>query len=87
MTLNISTANKLDANQHLRSKKVKELIQYCQKCSQSGKVVNIGRAAFQTSLNLLSNTIFSKDIFDRPVSEFGDSRVEGLGVECHARGR
>lgn len=64
MSLNVFTASKLDANQHLRSKKVQELIRYCEKCSQSGEVIDIGRAAFQTSLNLLSNTIFSKDMTD-----------------------
>ncbi|KAK1383352.1 Geraniol 8-hydroxylase [Heracleum sosnowskyi] len=58
--------NKLDANQHLRSRKVNELIEYVKKCSQTGESVDIGRAAFTTSLNLLSNTIFSKDISADP---------------------
>ncbi|KAL8099207.1 hypothetical protein AgCh_031758 [Apium graveolens] len=60
----IFTTNKLDANQHLRINKVQELVKYCDKCSRSGEAVDIGRAAFQTSLNLLSNTIFSKDMAD-----------------------
>ena len=58
------TAKKLDENRHLRSTKVHELIRYCEKCSQSGEAVDIGRAAFLTTLNLLSNTIFSKDMTD-----------------------
>uniref|UniRef100_A0A162A3T2 Cytochrome P450 n=1 Tax=Daucus carota subsp. sativus TaxID=79200 RepID=A0A162A3T2_DAUCS len=58
----IFTANKLDANQHLRSRKVHQLIEFFKKCS--GEAVDIGRAAFLTSLNLLSNTIFSKDMTD-----------------------
>lgn len=64
MSSNIFTGNKLDANQHLRTSKVQELVGYCNKCSKSGEAVDIGRAAFQTSLNLLSNTIFSKDMAD-----------------------
>lgn len=64
MSSYIFISNKLDANQHLRNKKVHEFIKYCEKCSQSGEAVDIGRAAFLTSLNLLSNTIFSKDLID-----------------------
>ncbi|KAK1396569.1 Geraniol 8-hydroxylase [Heracleum sosnowskyi] len=64
MSSYIFIANKLDANQHLRNKKVHELIKYCEKSSQSGEAVDIGRAAFLTSLNLLSNTMFSKDMID-----------------------
>nr|AGX93052.1 geraniol 10-hydroxylase-like protein [Amsonia hubrichtii] len=61
---NIFSGNRLDANQHLRSRKVEELIAYCRKNSQTGEAVDVGRAAFRTSLNLLSNTIFSKDLTD-----------------------
>lgn len=43
---------------------MEELITYCRKSSHSGEAVDIGRAAFRTSLNLLSNTIFSKDLTD-----------------------
>uniref|UniRef100_A0A165X6G2 Cytochrome P450 n=1 Tax=Daucus carota subsp. sativus TaxID=79200 RepID=A0A165X6G2_DAUCS len=64
MGSNIFTATKLDANQHLRSQKVHDLIRYCEKCSQCGEAVDIGGAAFLTSLNLMSNTIFSKDMVD-----------------------
>lgn len=61
---NIFSGNRLDANQHLRTRKVQELIAYCRKNSQSGEAVDVGRAAFRTSLNLLSNLIFSKDLTD-----------------------
>lgn len=63
-TANLFAANKLDANQHLRATKVNELIAYVEKCSQTGEAVDIGRAAFRTSFNLLSNTVFSKDMVD-----------------------
>ncbi|KAF5958203.1 hypothetical protein HYC85_005428 [Camellia sinensis] len=54
----------LDANQSLRRQKVQELISYVGKCCQEGVAVDIGRAAFTTSLNLLSNTVFSVDLAD-----------------------
>ncbi|XP_059283178.1 geraniol 8-hydroxylase-like [Lycium ferocissimum] len=60
----IFSGNRLDANQYLRSRKIKELIAYCQKHSQTGEAVDIGQATFYTSLSLLSNTIFSRDFAD-----------------------
>ncbi|XP_019195216.1 PREDICTED: geraniol 8-hydroxylase-like [Ipomoea nil] len=64
MNSNIFSGSKLDNNQHLRVTKIQELIIYCQNKSQAGEAVDIGRAAFRTTLNLLSNTIFSKDLTD-----------------------
>ncbi|GER30839.1 geraniol 8-hydroxylase [Striga asiatica] len=69
---NMFSGSRLDANQHLRCRKVQELVAYCRKSSQSGDPVDVGRAAFRTSLNLLSNTIFSKDLTD----PFSDSAKE-----------
>ncbi|CAL5326286.1 unnamed protein product [Camellia sinensis] len=56
--------NRLDANQYLRRQKVEELISYVAKCCQEGVAVDIGRVAFTTFLNLLSNTLFSVDLAD-----------------------
>ncbi|KAK1423399.1 hypothetical protein QVD17_18701 [Tagetes erecta] len=64
MNTNIFSINSLQANQHLRNKKVEELIAYCRKASLANDYVDISRAAFRTTLNLLSNTIFSKDLAD-----------------------
>ncbi|XP_055813981.1 geraniol 8-hydroxylase-like isoform X1 [Solanum dulcamara] len=72
LNTNIFSHNRLDANQHLRSQKVKELIAYCEKCSQEGEALDVGQIAFKTNLNLLSNTIFSKDLAD----PFSDLKVE-----------
>ncbi|KAL3525730.1 hypothetical protein ACH5RR_014102 [Cinchona calisaya] len=72
MNYNIFSANRLDAYQHLRYKKVQELVDYCRKNCLAGVAVDIGRAGFMTSLNLLSNTIFSKDLTD----PFSDSAKE-----------
>ncbi|XP_060193664.1 geraniol 8-hydroxylase-like [Lycium barbarum] len=72
MNSHIFSINKLDASKHLRTKKIQELIDYCYKSGENGEAVDIGRAAFRTSLNLLSNTIFSKDLSD----PFADSAKE-----------
>ncbi|KAH7852690.1 hypothetical protein Vadar_027939 [Vaccinium darrowii] len=61
---NIFSGGRLDANQTLRQQKVEELIAYVGKCCEDGVAVDIGRAAFTTSLNFLSNTIFSVDLAD-----------------------
>jgi hypothetical protein len=54
----------LDANKDIRRKKVQELLAETQQSSQTGEAVEIGRAAFKTALNLLSNTILSVDLAD-----------------------
>ncbi|XP_015087518.1 geraniol 8-hydroxylase-like [Solanum pennellii] len=60
----IVTANKLDANQDLRSTKISELIASCHRCSQTGDAVDFGIAASDIAINVLSNTIFSADLVD-----------------------
>ncbi|KAL7247059.1 hypothetical protein ACSBR2_002052 [Camellia fascicularis] len=64
MNLNIFASNKLDIYQHLRCQTIHELFTSVYKSGQEGVSVNIGQAAFKTSLNLLSNTIFSVDLAD-----------------------
>ncbi|KAH7852622.1 hypothetical protein Vadar_027103 [Vaccinium darrowii] len=64
MTSNMFSGSRLDANQNLRRQKVKELIAHVGKCCQEGIAVDIGSAAFATSLNLISNTLFSVDLTD-----------------------
>jgi len=54
----------LDANQGIRRKKVQELLAETHQSSVTGEAVDIGRVAFKTALNLLSNTIFSVDLAD-----------------------
>ncbi|PHU25356.1 Geraniol 8-hydroxylase [Capsicum chinense] len=74
----------LDVSKHLRSEKVQELIDYCHNSTQNCEAVDIGRAAFRTSLNLLSNTIFSKDLtdpFSHSAKEFKDL-VRNITIEA-----
>ncbi|XP_009362819.2 geraniol 8-hydroxylase-like [Pyrus x bretschneideri] len=62
-------ANKmLDSNENLRRRKLQELLEEVRQSSVSGQALDIGKAAFTTVLNLLSNTIFSIDLAD-PNSE------------------
>ncbi|KAK9934407.1 hypothetical protein M0R45_021553 [Rubus argutus] len=54
----------LDANQANRRGKVLKLIDDVNESMRTGESIDIGRAAFTTSLNLLSQTIFSVDLAD-----------------------
>ncbi|KAL2901990.1 Geraniol 8-hydroxylase [Bienertia sinuspersici] len=62
-------ASRLDGSQSLRRNKINDLLSYVKQSSKDGVAVDIGQAAFTTSLNLLSNTFFSVDFGD-PNSEF-----------------
>ncbi|KAG5535720.1 hypothetical protein RHGRI_023471 [Rhododendron griersonianum] len=79
MASNMFSGTRLDANQNLRREKVKELISYAEKCCQDGVAVDIGRAAFTTSLNMLSNTVFSVDLADLSL----DSSKEFRDLICN----
>ncbi|XP_057746205.1 geraniol 8-hydroxylase-like [Arachis stenosperma] len=56
------TNKTIDARQDLRRKKVQELLGEIHQSSQIGEGVDVGEAAFKTTINLLSNTIFSMDL-------------------------
>ena len=65
---------------------MQELVAYCRKASQSGDSVNISRAAFRTTLNLLSNTLFSKDLTD-PYEDSGKEFKELVGNMMEEAGK
>ncbi|KAI5400820.1 hypothetical protein KIW84_065615 [Lathyrus oleraceus] len=52
----------LDASQDLRRKKIQELLNDIDQRSQVGEAIDVGTAVFKTTINLLSNTIFSVDL-------------------------
>ncbi|XP_059444154.1 geraniol 8-hydroxylase-like [Corylus avellana] len=54
----------LDATQDIRRKKVQQLLAETRQSSLTGDAVDIGRVVFKTTLNLLSNAIFSVDLAD-----------------------
>ncbi|VVA36199.1 PREDICTED: geraniol [Prunus dulcis] len=58
-------AKVLDANQANRHLKVQELIADVKESVVKGKAVEVGRAAFKTTLNLMSRTVFSVDLADQ----------------------
>lgn len=68
----IFSANKLDANQNLRSTKISELIAYCGRCSQTSEAVDFGLVASDIAINVLSNTIFSADLSAKSEKKFKD---------------
>jgi|UniRef100_A0A2N9HQ24 cytochrome P450 len=58
------TAQRLDLLQHFRHRNVHQLLAHIKKHSDAGTEVDIGSLGFATTLNLISNTIFSVDIVD-----------------------
>uniref|UniRef100_A0A0A9AQP2 Cytochrome P450 n=1 Tax=Arundo donax TaxID=35708 RepID=A0A0A9AQP2_ARUDO len=62
MATELFAPHRLDALQHLRREKVRELVDHVRRLARDGTAVDIGRVAFATSLNLLSRTIFSCDL-------------------------
>nr|XP_043606622.1 7-ethoxycoumarin O-deethylase-like [Erigeron canadensis] len=78
LSTNIFTTNSLNSNQHLRRQKVNDLIAYCKKASQANESVDIGRAAFRTTMNLLFHTIFSRDLTN-PYEDSGKEFKEVVG--------
>ncbi|KAK1301212.1 Geraniol 8-hydroxylase [Acorus calamus] len=61
-TTQLFTNQRLDANHGLRRAKVQELIDHVESCCAEGRPVDIGRVAFVTAINLISNTVFSVDL-------------------------
>ncbi|KAL2462989.1 Cytochrome [Forsythia ovata] len=55
------STHRMDASQGLRQEKLKKLCAYVHDCCINDQVVDIGDAAFITSLNLMSATLFSID--------------------------
>ncbi|XP_050375299.1 geraniol 8-hydroxylase-like [Argentina anserina] len=62
-------AKVLDANKANRQVKVQQLIDDVCESMSKGEAVDVGRAAFATTMNLLSGTIFSVDLADHPSSD------------------
>jgi len=60
--IQLFTNQRLHASQGLRNKKVDDLVEFVKGCCEKGLAIEIGKAAFTTTLNLLSNTCFSMDL-------------------------
>ncbi|CAL5442249.1 unnamed protein product [Camellia sinensis] len=60
----VFAAQQLDTNQHLRHQVMQGLIAEVRESCELGVAVDICKAAFRTTFNLLSNTIFSMELSD-----------------------
>ncbi|XP_010413500.1 PREDICTED: cytochrome P450 76C3 [Camelina sativa] len=56
------STQRLEATSALRMMKVQELMSFVNKCSERREAVNISRASFITSLNIISNALFSTNL-------------------------
>ncbi|KAI3473004.1 hypothetical protein Pfo_030087 [Paulownia fortunei] len=74
------TTPRLEATQGLRQEKLQKLGDFVQQCCDSGRVVNIGEAAFITTLNLMSATLFSAEVttFDSDATQEFKETFEGV---------
>ncbi|XP_057458057.1 geraniol 8-hydroxylase-like [Lotus japonicus] len=52
----------LDASQHLRREKMQELLHDIHRYNVAGEAMDIGKEAFKTGVNMMSNTVFSVDL-------------------------
>ncbi|KAK7270396.1 hypothetical protein RIF29_23496 [Crotalaria pallida] len=71
-TTQIFTNQRLDLLQHLRHRKVEQLLKHLHKQASRRSVVDIGELAFATMLNLVSNTVFSEDMVDAEFESAGE---------------
>ena len=69
----------LNSSQELRWRKLQDLLDDIKKCSEIEEAVDIGRVAFMTTINLLSNTFFSAD-FVHSAEEAGEYKEIGVSI-------
>ncbi|KAL2892365.1 Geraniol 8-hydroxylase [Bienertia sinuspersici] len=86
-TIQLFTTHTLDASQIIRQKKVNELIDYARPCGKNGMPIDIGKAGFTTSLNLLSNTFFSMDLASPCLVRWGAHCALGRSLCATAQAR
>ncbi|XP_023759800.1 cytochrome P450 76T24-like [Lactuca sativa] len=74
------TMQRLDASEIVRQEKVHKLLEHVSQYCSNKKALNIGAAAFTTTLNILSNVIFSRDLsqYDSVSSQGFKDAVCGL---------
>ncbi|KAL8111060.1 hypothetical protein AgCh_026709 [Apium graveolens] len=62
LSIYLTNPKKLDKLQGLRLKVVTQMVEHVKEISKTGQAVNIGKLAFTTALNQMSNTCFSEDV-------------------------
>ena len=60
--MQVFSPQRVDAFHGLRRKVVQQLLDHAHESCSSGQAVDLGRAAFTTALNMLSNTFFSVNL-------------------------
>nr|AMZ03402.1 cytochrome P450 CYP76AH15 [Plectranthus barbatus]UPO25013.1 cytochrome P450 CYP76AH15 [synthetic construct] len=72
----------LESSKELRHEKLQKLLDYAQKCCEAGRAVDIREAAFITTLNLMSATLFSTQAteFDSEATKEFKEVIEGVAV-------
>ncbi|KAG9129211.1 hypothetical protein Leryth_006475 [Lithospermum erythrorhizon] len=60
----IFSGARLDVTEHVRENTIQELLNYCKSYSLRNEAVDLSVAAFMTTLNSLTSTIFSKNVMD-----------------------
>ncbi|XP_047968177.1 ferruginol synthase-like [Salvia hispanica] len=70
----------MEDSQDLRKQKLQQLLDYAHKCSDEGRAIDINEAAFITTLNLMSATLFSLQAteFDSEVTMEFKEIIEGV---------
>ncbi|XP_028094346.1 geraniol 8-hydroxylase-like [Camellia sinensis] len=74
----VFAAQQLDTNQHLRHQVMQGLIAEVRESCELGVAVDICKAAFRTTFNLLSNTIFSMELSDDWNRDIARERKEAV---------
>lgn len=72
MARELFAPHRLDALRHLRREKVQVLVDHVGRLAREGVAVDVGRVVFTTVLNLLSLTIFSRDLTS--LDDHGESK-------------
>ncbi|XP_051146935.1 cytochrome P450 76T24-like [Andrographis paniculata] len=74
------SGQRMDAGRGLRMEKLKNLVGHVEECCASGRAVDIGKAAFTTSLNLMWTSLFSADAAELGSSSSGEFRDIVSGI-------
>ncbi|CDY27378.1 BnaC04g50270D [Brassica napus] len=78
---NLFSPQRIDATKALRMKKVQELVRFMEASSEREEAVDISRASFITTLNIISNILFSVDLCSygsEKSNGFHDSIIGGM---------
>ncbi|VVB02811.1 unnamed protein product [Arabis nemorensis] len=76
----VFSPQRLEATKDLRVKKMKELVSFMSESSEREEAVDISRASFITTLNIISNILFSVDLGSYDSKKFNEFQDMVIGV-------